>query len=95
MHKCCGMLDSAVGDEDIPIIYVPHFREYGVSILDGGTSYLLISYCPWCGSKLPESKRLEWFEVLEQLGLEPGDSEIPAEMLREAWWQNPKYARKV
>jgi hypothetical protein len=30
-----------------------------------------IEYCPWCGARLPSSLRDEYFERLEQLGLEP------------------------
>jgi len=26
---------------------------YGIIIHDGGSSVIEISYCPWCGSKLP------------------------------------------
>jgi hypothetical protein len=27
---------------------------YGLRIHDGGSSYIEIKYCPWCGSKLPK-----------------------------------------
>ena len=30
---------------------------YGLIIHDGGTSAVTIQFCPWCGSKLPASKR--------------------------------------
>ncbi|WP_083321008.1 DUF6980 family protein [Hymenobacter glacialis] len=26
---------------------------YGLIIHDGGSSFISISFCPWCGSKLP------------------------------------------
>lgn len=28
------------------------FGRYGLLIHDGGSSYLKIEFCPWCGSKL-------------------------------------------
>jgi len=31
--------------------------ESGIIIHDGGSSYSVIHYCPWCGTKLPESER--------------------------------------
>jgi hypothetical protein len=42
---------------DCLIAYSRKYNEYGIIVHDGGTSYVLILYCPWCGAKLPESKR--------------------------------------
>ena len=42
---------------DIIIVYEEKFDEYGIIIHDGGTSYVQMDYCPWCGMKLPKSKR--------------------------------------
>ena len=39
------------------IYYSKRHYEYGIIIHDGGSSYSVIKYCPWCGVKLPESKR--------------------------------------
>ncbi len=39
------------------LYYSPRFSEYGLIIHDGGSSYFIIHYCPWCGSALPESTR--------------------------------------
>ena len=44
-------------DHDIIMNYNDVFDEYGIPVYDGGTSVILIEYCPWCGSKLPSSKR--------------------------------------
>src|SRR5262245_23164259 len=41
------------------VTYNKKHNEYGIIIHDGGTSYVLILYCPWCGTKLPESLRGE------------------------------------
>jgi hypothetical protein len=78
----------ALVDPDVPLVYNDKFREYGLRILDGGTSVLLISHCPWDGVKLPESLRHEWFDRLVTLGLEPGDAGIPEELLTGAWWRD-------
>jgi hypothetical protein len=39
------------------ISYSPELNEYGLIVHDGGSSSIQINFCPWCGSKLPESKR--------------------------------------
>ena len=42
---------------DILIVYFSKYDEYGIPIRDGGSSIVTIHFCPWCGTKLPESKR--------------------------------------
>jgi hypothetical protein len=39
---------------DCLIDYWPDTQTYGLMIHDGGNSVIVISYCPWCGAKLPE-----------------------------------------
>jgi hypothetical protein len=84
---CCEDLKVNLQRQDVGIVYVPKFREYGISYLDGGSSYQLISFCPWCGQKLPISLRSAWFETLENMKLEPNDSRIPSEYLSDEWWR--------
>jgi hypothetical protein len=81
-------MQNSVFDEDIPIIYIPKFREYGIKILDGGTSLQLIKYCPWCGAKLPISLRDKWFDEIYKLNLEPESPEIPEKYLTDEWWKS-------
>ena len=38
--------------EDENSIIMSNNGEYGVPIRDGGDSYLIIKYCPWCGRKI-------------------------------------------
>jgi len=89
LDKCCceSMMDN-ISDADSSIKYVAKFRELGLKILDGGTSYQLINYCPWCGEKLPISLRDEWFDILDDdLELDdPDDPNIPLEMTTDEWW---------
>ena len=42
---------------DSLVYYSDGANEYGLIVHDGGTSYSIIGYCPWCGVKLPESQR--------------------------------------
>jgi hypothetical protein len=90
---CCEKMRNAVADPDIPIVFSAKLREYGISVLDGGTSYMVIQYCPWCGKKLPGSLRDEWIARIKKLGLEPGDTRIPAEMLDDRWYREAKIKR--
>lgn len=99
MHCCQRMKDNSVvdagwesdayDDPDILVSYISKFNEYGIIIHDGGSSSIGISYCPWCGSRLPESKRDEWHEALEKLGFDdPSEQDIPTEYNSEAWYQS-------
>jgi len=61
-------------------------NEYGLIIHDGGESYSVINFCPWCGKKLPDSKRDAWFDELEKLGFDnPFEQEIPEHYKTKAW----------
>jgi hypothetical protein len=85
-QHCCEQMKMAVADPDIPIVYTPKFREYGVRVLDGGSSTLGFMFCPWCGQRLPESLRDVWFDELERRGIDPADGNIPAEFSDETWY---------
>lgn len=83
---CCDDMSAALADEDLPLVYVPNFREYGISYVDGGTSYRVIEWCPWCGGRLPESLRDRWFDELELLGIDPDGPGVPDRYRSAAWW---------
>ncbi|MEV0811342.1 hypothetical protein [Micromonospora sp. NPDC050200] len=66
MTFCCEMMRDKVETEcdqhpdpfDCPdnLIYYdsdPSDERYGLIIHDGGSSYIAIRYCPWCGASLP------------------------------------------
>jgi hypothetical protein len=76
---------------DILIIYFPRFDEYSIPIRDGGSSSTTIHFCPWCGVKLPDSKRHRWFQELEALGYnDPFQEDIPSEYRTDAWYKKAK-----
>lgn len=73
---------------DSLIRYIPKFDEYGIIIRDGGTSTIGIFFCPWCGIKLPESKRDLWFDTLEELGFDdPSEQAIPVQYESSEWYK--------
>ena len=88
LTHCCNTLKMAVEDENIPVSYLAKFREYGIDILDGGTSVLAFTHCPWCAVKLPESLRDAWFEKLEALGIDAFGNEVPEIFQDDRWFRD-------
>jgi hypothetical protein len=89
MH-CCSSMVRQLESGETTMLYIPKFREYGVRVLDGGTSFIRILFCPWCGQSLPPSVRDQWFEKLEELKLDPTEGKIPEEFMTDAWWSTPQ-----
>ncbi len=91
MAYYCGLATGNAADyrlSDAIMIYIDKFDEYGIIVHDGGESFIGIQYCPWCGKKLPDSKREEWFEQLEKLGFDsPLEEDIPEMYKTGAWYQ--------
>jgi len=70
---------------DATIQYSEKFDEYSIPHGDG-ISQMTINNCPWCGTKLPESKRDLWFDTLENMGFDdPWDQEIPEKFKSKLW----------
>lgn len=96
MNFCCNnmkyFIEQNPGENpfisDNIILYVKQFDEYGIIVHDSGESYITISHCPWCGKKLPDSKRDLWFDELEKMGIEnPLEDDIPIEFKSDIWWK--------
>lgn len=89
IKHCCQEMERAITLDceqhkdiyscpDVLVQYIPKFDEYGILIHDGGSAAIGIKFCPWCGITLPESKRDEWFDALEELGFnDPAEQDIP------------------
>lgn len=88
--KMCDEHDDPYECPDYVISYSETFDEYGLIIHDGGPSSYDINFCPFCGSKLPESKRDQWFDELEALGFDSPlfDDDIPEKYKSGAWREN-------
>jgi Domain of unknown function (DUF6980) len=72
---------------DALVAYLPKFDEYGLVVHDGGSSIVQIHFCPWCGTRLPESRRDQWFEELEKRGIDPLSDHVPPELQSDAWYR--------
>jgi hypothetical protein len=88
MRAQLAMSESVDGedDPDVVVVYDPRFDEYGLPVRDGGASMVVIGYCPWCGGRLPASRRDAWFDAVEARGLDPWEDELPEELRDSAWW---------
>lgn len=99
MKHCCTHMKDAVEFKcnihadpyecpDNLVMYVEKFDEYGLIVHDGGTAKMAINFCPWCGTRLPESKRDRWFDELERLGYDnPSEQDIPENYRSGAWYR--------
>ncbi len=87
---CCADMETHICETDI-VQYIDVFDEYGIALPEDNVSFILLEYCPWCGKKLPESKRECWFNRLEEMGFEAPLSceDIPEEYKTDKWWKNP------
>ena len=54
----CGAPEWWIADPHIPVEFDERMNEYGI-VRDG--SWTVMRYCFWCGGKLPESKRGDFF----------------------------------
>ncbi len=79
---------NAQFDEYGIILHSTVFDEDGNIIHEGVHVYEVINCCPWCGEKLPESKRERWFEELEKIGVvDPWNEDIPKKYKTDAWYR--------
>jgi hypothetical protein len=82
-------LFARVTDDETAIVYSPSFREFGIPVLDGGPSAIIITHDPFSGKALPKPLRDEWFAAVEKLlGRQYSlyDTGAPDEFQSEAWW---------
>jgi hypothetical protein len=88
VNYICELHDNPFDCPDHLVYYEMMFDEYSLIIHDGGTSTFQIHYCPWCGTKLPESKRELWFDTLQELGFDnPSVQDIPNEFNSDQWYK--------
>lgn len=67
-NACAEHADDPFACGDMLLSFSLTFAEYGLIVHDGGASSVLIKFCPWCGTKLPKSRRDAWFDENEGNG---------------------------
>lgn len=90
MVFCCTDLAAALCDERISIKYEPRLREYWLVAKEKD---MTITFCPWCGHKLPKELRNEFFEEIElvldknEVNIWDTKAKIPPEFKTDEWWK--------
>lgn len=99
-HCCLDMAWFISEPEESPqgpnpiMLWIDAWNEYRINIPRLGNSSVVVSYCPWCGQRLPGSLRVRWYETLHQMGyMDPGEEEIPKEFDSDAWWRRADVSR--
>lgn len=85
--------DPTYSSEHEIMSFRPHTKSYRLIL--GGTSlgmYQIITFCPWCGAKLPKSLGKEWCQLIkEEFGIEDIFKEewdkLPQEFKTDEWWR--------
>ncbi len=90
---CCMTMHYELLSEASLLIYNIQWREYGIKLYRPNTGYLLMQYCTDCGTKLPDSLKNMWFNILkeEYFLIDPIENDkelIPEKFLTDEWW-NP------
>jgi len=90
-ESTCDQHEDRWDCPDALISYSEKFDEYGIIVHDGGIAVCGIEYCPWCGTRLPESKRDRWFAELDRIGIsDPWEDEIPEAYQDRRWYSDGK-----
>jgi hypothetical protein len=54
--KCSEHPDIFACPDNV-VLFKPCPRQYGLIVHDGGSSFIEIEFCPWCGSSLQERNK--------------------------------------
>ena len=86
---CCELMVISLNDQKMPLEYGRVDREYSI-ILNHCSAIQVLTYCPWCGAKLPESLREKYYNTLKkEYGFKHpfDDPSIPEEFKSDEWWK--------
>jgi hypothetical protein len=91
-NHCCYELTESINATKSPFRYIPNMRRYIVNKNKSGTSFYVITYCPWCGKKLPEDLGDLFTDILiTEYQLSRNDIYdnvgIPEEFKIDEWWK--------
>lgn len=87
-EHCCEQMAFHLAHEDETLHYSAKFREYAIPVHNGGSSYITIAFCPWCGTTLPRPLRDQWHQEIARLGLEPEHVDPNSDFASDTWWRS-------
>ena len=87
---CCRNMEYYMIEKNDLLYYESFTRNYSLILHnDGCGTHQEISYCPWCGAKLPKELGEEWGEILEKEYKisEPFKNKklVPSEFWKDEW----------
>ena len=87
-NLCCNEMKLSLKDTRDNIGYNFIFREFYIQT-KRKTIILDIVFCPWCGVKLPQSLRSNFFNIIfDELDLDGSDDpSLPLEFRTDEWWK--------
>ncbi|KIE04885.1 hypothetical protein NF27_FH00030 [Candidatus Jidaibacter acanthamoeba] len=92
MSHCCKNMDYYMAKNE-EFEFDKRHRLYTVKLSSSkNATHQLLYYCPWCGTKLPESLATRWFEILKaeyKLNDPIFDdaNKVPEEFKTDEWWK--------
>jgi len=85
----CDELLLHLSDPLMPLAYICRFDEYVIERREG-LSVQVMKYCPFCGGALPISRRDQFFDILDEAGIDyhlGGDeAQLPDRLKQDRWW---------
>lgn len=85
---CCNSMWSSITKYKT-IDYTQFLRTYGILI--GNDAIRMLSFCPWCGKKLPEELTSTICDVIErEFNVSEAnifDPNLPEEFRTDEWWR--------
>lgn len=87
LSHCCEQMNFHIHEKEKIIYYDSVLKEYAIRVTKNAIQ--CISFCPWCGSRLPDDLRDKWFNEMEVLGIDPHREarKIPKEFKTDEWWK--------
>lgn len=85
---CCEQMGFLLEEDRVEMKYDSQLREYYIK-LRNSQAVQGMTFCPWCGEKLPESLRDEFYDIIiDKLGLGGCyDEKLPEEFKTDEWWK--------
>jgi hypothetical protein len=68
-------------------VYDRKTRAYGVVINENPQNQFFLSYCPWCGVKLPTDLADEYFDAVRDPKTGKVLDQLPPEFHTDEWWK--------